>query len=249
MDINVPVENPELVMKIHDYMSSQSDTDEKRLRSTLLKTKFLAPVIIKNWNSKNVGKQVLDQEIEFRLISIQDKEKNIYLPAFTDWNEISKWSNDEELKTIIFTFQDYAKVFMNNKEMVGLVINPHNENLVLNKQQIESISSESKLKSGEKVKVGIPEKYPADMGKALEDYFLAKGCVSEAYLLLMLRDNNEQSYLLVVETDEDVNILYPELAKIATKYLERGEVIDFISTKEKFGKSVIQGHSPFYKNK
>ena len=33
-----------------------------------------------------------------------------------------------------------------------------------------------------------------------------------------------------------VNNLYPELAKIVTKYLEKGEVIDFISTKEKFGK-------------
>ena len=60
---------------------------------------------------------------------------------FTDWNEINKWNNEENLKTIIFTFQDYAKVFLNNKEMVGLVINPYGENLVLNKQQIQSISS------------------------------------------------------------------------------------------------------------
>ena len=65
----------------------------------------------------------------------------------------------------------------------------------------------------------------------------------------MLRENNEQSYLLVIETDEDLNNLYPQLAKIATKYLEKGEVIDFISTKEKFGKSAIQGHNPFYKSK
>ena len=36
MDINVPVENPELVMKVHDYMSSQSVADEKRLRNSLL---------------------------------------------------------------------------------------------------------------------------------------------------------------------------------------------------------------------
>ena len=180
------------------------------------------------------------------VISIQDKEKNVYLPAFTDWNEINKWNNEENLKTIIFTFQDYAKVFLNNKEMAGLVINPYGENLVLNKQQIQSISSECELKSGEKVKIGIPEKYPADMSNALKDYFLAAGYISEAYLLLMLRENNEQSYLLVIETDEDVNNLYPELAKIVTKYL--GEVIDFISTKEKFGKSAIQGYSPFYKS-
>ena len=248
MDINIPVENPELVMRIHDYMSSQSNADEKRLRNSLLKAKFLAPVSCKNWNSKNPGKQVTDHNVEFRLISIQDKEKNVYLPAFTDWNEINKWNNEENLKTIIFTFQDYAKVFLNNKEMVGLVINPYGENLVLNKQQIQSISSESELKSGEKVKIGIPEKYPADMSNALKDYFLATGYISEAYLLLMLRENNEQSYLLVIETDEDVNNIYPELAKIVTKYLGEGEVIDFISTKEKFGKSAIQGYSPFYKS-
>ena len=86
------------------------------------------------------------------------------------------------------------------------------------------------------------------MSNALKDYFLATGYISEAYLLLMLRENNEQSYLLVIETDEDVNNLYPELAKIVTKYLEKGEVIDFISTKEKFGKSAIQGYSPFYRS-
>lgn len=248
MDINSPVENPELVMKIHNYMSSQSDEDEKKLREALIKAKFLAPVSLKNWKSNSKGKQVLEHDVEFRLMSIQDKENNIYLPAFTDWNEISKWRNDDELKTIIFTFQDYAKIFMNNKEMVGLVINPYGENLVINKQQIEGIISESKLRGGETVKIGIPEKYPTDMSKAFEEYFQSKRCVLEAYLLLLVRENNEQSYLLVVETDEDVDVLYPELAKIATAHLEKTQVIDFISTQEKFGKIAIKGQSPFYKS-
>jgi len=35
MDINSPVENPELVMKIHNYMSSQSDEDEKNYEKLL----------------------------------------------------------------------------------------------------------------------------------------------------------------------------------------------------------------------
>ena len=52
-------------------------------------------------------------------------------------------------------------------------------------------------------------------------------------------------YLLVIETDEDVNNLYPELAKIVTKYL--GEVVDFISTKKNLESRLFKGIVHFIK--
>lgn len=246
MDTSIPVENPDLVEKINRYVNSQSEADESQLKEALLKAKLLAPASVENWKEHSQGKQVLDHDIHFHLMGIQDKENNIYLPAFTDWNEITKWRNDAELKAIVLTLADYVKVLMKNNNIIGLVINPYGENLVLHKQQIEEITNQSKLRSGEKIKIGIPENYPTDLCEALKEYFRTSKCVSEAYLLLMVRKNNKQSYLLVLETNEDTDILYPKLAKIVSQYLARDEVIDFVSSKEKFGKSVIEGQTPFY---
>lgn len=247
MDINIPVENPELMMKMHNYMSSQSEDDEKTLFEAILKANFLGPVSLENWKDCFSGKQVLDQDVKLELLSIKDDKNNIYLPTFTDWNEINKWRNDDKLKTIILTFEDYAKVFRNNCEMVGLAINPYGENLIIHKEQIECIVNSRKLRGGEIVKIGVPEKYPFEMSKEYEEFFTTQRCVKEAYLLLMVRENNQQNYLMVIDTDEDVDIIHPKLAKIATKHLKKNEVIDFITKNKKFGNLVIQGQSPFYR--
>jgi len=246
MDINVPIENPELIKKLHNYIDSQSSEDEKKLQNALLKAKLLAPVSLENWKGYPQKEQILVQDMKMKLISIQDRDNKVYLPAFTDWNEVSKWKNDDDLKTIIFSFRDYVKVFKNDEKMIGIVINPFNENIVISRQQIDIISNSSKLITGESVKIGIPEKDPVDIKKALKVYFETETAVTEAYLLLMIRDNGEQSYLVILETDEDVNILYPKLAQIVSGFLKENEVVDFISSKEKFGKSVIEKQVAFF---
>ena len=247
MDIKTPIENPELVKSIHDYVNSQSEKDEKKLQQALLNAKFLAPAILENWERTSQNRTILDKDMKMKLISIQDGNNEIYLPAFTDWNEVGKWRKDDDLKTIIFSFYDYVKVLKNNKKMIGIVINPFSENIIITKQQINSIVNSNMLLTGESVKIGVPKKDPIAMKEALKEYFESEGTVTEAYLLLTLRDNGEQSYLLILETDEDVNVLYPKLAQIVKKNLQENEIVDFISSKEKFGKAAIEKHVAFFK--
>ena len=245
MEINTSIENPQLVIAIQNYTSNQSFETERNLHLALKEAKFLAPVNLDGWQDRGFGEQKLNQDVGFNLISIQDENNNVYLPAFTDWGEVGKWSKDQDLKTMVFTLEDYSKIFIGSEESLSIVINPYGENLVINSQQVIAIG-DNDLDENEIVRIGVPKKYPIEMCKAFENYFILNGCVSAAYLLLMVRNRNEQSYLLVIATDEDVDIIYPKLAEIADKYLQLGEVIDFISNKEEFGQSAIEGQEPFY---
>lgn len=59
------------------------------------------------------------------------------------------------------------------------------------------------MKKGETVMLGIPEKYPADIVDALKEYLPSLSSVKSAYLMLMIKNRNDKSYLLIVYTDDE----------------------------------------------
>ena len=246
MDINVPIENPELVIKIREYTNSQSDEVEMELREALLKAKFLAPAGLEGWTNIPKGKQVLEQDVKFNLLSIQDEQGSMYLPAFTDWSEVDKWNNDTEMKTMVFTLRDYAGAFTNNQELVGIVINPYGENLVLNREMIYSVvSGKHMMKKGESVAIGLPKEYPDEMVRVLIKYFGDIKKIKSAYLLWMVR-NEEQSYLLVLDSDEKPEMIYPQIGDVCKPYLN-GKFVDMIPLNSSLGLSATEEQQPFYK--
>jgi len=244
MDMNEPVENLELVNKIREYTKSQSDEDEKVLREELLKAKFLSPIKVEVEKEEFKGKQALEQDAKFNLINIQDNKDNSYLPVFTDWIEMEKWNKDE--KAIVLTFEDYAKIATNNQELVGIVINPYGENLVLDREVIVNIvSGKAVMRKGESVAIGLPRDYPEEMVQALKRYFDEFKKIKSAYLLWMVR-NGEQSYLLVLDSDEKPEMIYPKIGDVCKPYLN-GIFVDMIPLTSSLGISATENQQPFYK--
>lgn len=239
------IENSELIKAIQNYEKSSSIKDEGILKDAISKAKFLAPVRLGDGQEISQGEQVLKEATNFNLINIVGYDGDIYLPAFTSWAEVNKWRTEQDVKIISFTLEDYVYIFLGEEDMKGIVINPYGENLVIDKQQIMSMDNDSSG-SDEIVKVGIPVNYPVKLVENLKRFMLSDTTISEAYLLLMVQ-GEEQSYLLVIATDEDVNILYPRLSEVASKYLSADEAIDFISSKEEFAQSAIKNQAPFYK--
>lgn len=135
MDINTPITNEILVDIIRKV--KQNEVGEELFWEEIFKAKFLCPV------KMNIGEKVqsedneivLEQGSNISLLSIDNSQGEHFLMAFTDWNEVTKWRQEENQQTLILKYEDYQKILMKNDSPYhGMVINPFGENVVLSKQ-------------------------------------------------------------------------------------------------------------------
>lgn len=82
--------------------------------------------------------------------------------------------------------------------------------------------------------------------EALIDYLPSVQSISRAFLLLMIRNKTEKSYLLVIDSNEDLNHIFNKVSSIASTYLDEKEHIDFVSYSTKFGQNAVKDYKPFY---
>jgi hypothetical protein len=100
------------------------------------------------------------------------------------------------------------------------------------------------LEKGSRVKIGLPKDYPLDMIENLKRHFAEEKTVRTAYLLWMVR-GEEGSFLLVLKTNRDKQIVIPKIGELCWPYL-RGRLLDIISLDTAFAQSVTDGLDPFY---
>jgi len=143
-------------------------------------------------------------------------------------------------------YNDFLKG-MRMMHIKGFVINPYGCNLVIGDSQIETINSESaKISAGEKIAVGKTKEMPVDLLKVLSDFFAKTKYVQQAFLLWMVR-NNECSYLLVLDAENEVKTLFKSISDISHDYLN-GFFLDIVMADTSFGRSVIENQLHFYKS-
>lgn len=128
-DINQPITNPKLLNAIEKI-----EIDEKLFVNELRKAKLLCPVILKGQNEME---SVSDNEYAIQFLGLCNEDDDKFLMAFTDWNQLYKWNNQENQQTVIFEVEDYKKiVFQENSLYDGLVINPCEQNIQISKQAL-----------------------------------------------------------------------------------------------------------------
>ncbi|MEG0314854.1 MAG: enhanced serine sensitivity protein SseB [Erysipelotrichaceae bacterium] len=249
MDINKPIENL-VLLELLDKLKAQFNADtEHEFFKELLSTKFLSPITQDSLHGCKSGESTLKEGATIKFIHLNDEKGNSYLPVFTDWNELKKWNETEGIKTLILSFEDYKTMILENNSMfTGFVLNPFGHNIMFDKNLIQQAEENvSEKKERESVMIGVPEKYPHKMIEALKDFLPSIDSVKSAYLLLMVRREKDTSYLLVVETDGNLNDVFGKIAKVVTKYLSKEELIDFVPLSQPFGKSAVEGQEAFYK--
>lgn len=251
MDINVPIENPELVSSMKELKNNYTQATERNFFKKLLEAKFLAPVIIDPAPVSKNEKTTLNKNTSISFIEIIDNEGSNFFPAFTDWEELRKWNQGEDLQTLIFTFKDYKEVILereDEKSINGFVLNPLGQNVIFGKEQIQIVNNNAvQIDQDESVQIGVPKNYPTEMIEAVKSYLPKLSSVKSAYLMLMIRGKDDKSYLLVIDTDEDYNKVFENIAEVATKSLKPDEKIDFVPFNEEFGKSAVKDQDPFYR--
>lgn len=246
MDINKPITNPKLLNAIEEMR--KDNKKEQFFINELYKANFLCPakVELKNSVKGDKGQLTVGEGSTVALTCIDDSQGKHYLMAFTDWKEIGKWSQEENLQTIILTCEDY-QIFLTKEDSpyTGFVINPYGANIVINKEILENICpSEMTIQAGESVIIGLPKDYPADMVEKLKQMFKDIKEIRCAYLLWMTR-NNEASYLLVLDAKGNEKKFFPVVGEICKPYL-KGNFIDMVSFSSQFGQRAVENQKPFY---
>lgn len=86
------------------------------------------------------------------------------------------------------------------------------------------------------------------MVKALSDYSRKVKEIRSIWLKLMIQDQ-EQSYLLVVDFTGDRQKIFSGLADVARPYLPSNMYIDMVPYDDDFGRKASQTGKPFYQRK
>ncbi|CAM2363055.1 enhanced serine sensitivity protein SseB C-terminal domain-containing protein [Listeria seeligeri] len=234
MEEHETIKNPKLLKTVYNLKKNYSIEKEEEFYKELRISKYLLPIIIKSNN-------------KIAIVKINDASGKEYLPSFTDWENF-QLVNDGMNKTqpMVFTFYDYIKLLDSDLGLNGLVINPYSHNLVLSRENIQfSKEFPANIEKGNKVSVGIPEKYPHLLVNKCKRFF-SKECSVECAFLLQMVKNNQISLLLVIGT-KNTEEIFPRLDKYIGEDLANGEILDIVALDSEFGRNVTAGYTPFYK--
>lgn len=261
IDVNKPVTNPELIAAINAMRENYAKENQDRVFIEVLKAHFVSPAVITPTpeSSEDGGKVVLKEgtQISFNLIENTANQK--YFLAFTDWDELKKWSTNENQQTLILTFDDFAAMVLDeNSDASGFVINPFGGNLIFDKNLIMALKEEKERRASggateqvvEKdtpMQLGQPSEYPEELVKAIIEHLKKQKNIKAAYLQLMTK-GEEQSYLLVVDFEGDRKETFNKIAYAAKQYL-KGMYIDMVPYDSDFGRDAAKNVEPFYKRK
>jgi len=248
IDVNKPVTNPELVKAMNDFLKEKSAEKEFILIEEITKANYLTPIIFKGEIEGGLLKK--DSTLSLKLITNNSNES--FFLAFTDWDELSKWSNERE-QTLISTYDDLRHMVLNSDDIKGFVINAFNQNFVITPEVMEYFShrkSEIVIKENTRITLGQPANYPYEMINALSSFFKKNKEIESAYVFLAHKDGDQKpNLLLVIDFTGDKAVLFPKIASVAQDFLCENEYIDMIPLNSSFGKDAIKDSTPFYKRK
>ncbi len=167
---------------------------------------------------------------------------------------------------ILLRFDDYANMIAKNAEASGLVINPGDNSLRLERPLIESVkktkdevSREDRSTAGRAAGPPHPSRRQGHAGRAerLPDAMIDPVCavladapgVGSAYLSVMIVNGDARSYLLVLDGPKDEK-LFASVAQTARPYLlsrEKKMDLNITTSISPLGQQGMQGSEPFYR--
>ena len=247
MNSNESINNPDLICATRLMKADRSK--ESLFFEVLHQAQFLCPVRVDTSSlPKNPdGNAVLNSDSSISLVSISDSFGAHYLMAFTDRNELAKWNQGSYQQSIVYTFDDYKTVLISgDTPYQGVVLNPFSDNIVLGKEIFGGGNSPFQtVKRNESIMIGQPKDYPIRMVENLKQYFRSNRLVDTAYLLWMVR-GQEEGYLLVLGTKASPQQLFPSIGELCKTYINE-KPLDMVLLNSTFGQSAIQDQQPFYR--
>lgn len=233
--------NAKLVEMMKQIADDPSYAKREVYLSALAKARFLVPI---EWTT--TGNQ------RYRTLSaIYTASGQRFLLAFTDWQELFKWREEEDERVVAMSYEELKSQVMEAKNNYdGFVIDPFGVNLICHKQEIISslplVAPQTRRSAGREAVISIPRIYSQRLLSAIREELKGFYVVESAHFLLMATEDGEKNYLLVLDFVGDNRRLFYRISHAAQPYIKKNERLTIVSADSNLGRMAIRGQRPFY---
>lgn len=150
---NGPVENP----RLKGLLAGRFDTDvldiaELIRRELAGNAIFLVMAEFELTDAERARRMVQENSVmEFPYLNTPDGEG--YQPVFTDWNELKAWEREEGMapSAVLMGIGEVLSLIKKNHVLHGLVVNPFTDNLIMDRDELEMLYTETDTASGDRM--------------------------------------------------------------------------------------------------
>ena len=204
------ISNPQLVEALAALHKENTPQNQGKVLDLVLNhASFLAPVVLAPVpKGQNVPPQLQGKTaIQFQLITTKDGRP--FFPAFTDWDELRKFSKLQDQRVVMLRFDNYAEMVLKDNRTAGMVVNPLGMSLTLDRKTLESLAkrkaelargyAQEQVEKDTQVMVGDPEEEPEELLDAVSDLAAKREDIQRLWLREMVRQDGMKRYIIVVD--------------------------------------------------
>lgn len=264
-----PVFNPELKKSIAALKEENSPQKLNAVINELVKSPLLAPAMF-DMQGKPAPKPGPDGRIQLpkntkvSLVMINSPEGKHYYLAFSDWEAAQEWQKQagKGRPIMALRFDDFANMLQKNPDAAGLVLNPGANSLRLEAPLIASVKKQkdaiakvlqeraaTQIRPGDKVTIVEPTVLPDELLDPVCEVLAQAPGVGSAYLQIMIVNDTNKSYLLVLDGPKDEK-LFAAVAQAARPYIASREKkigLNITTSVTPLGQQGMRGSEPFYR--
>ena len=232
------------------YKDNNPELENDILEEIIMKVNFLSYI-----NSNKNNNEIDLGNINFNVLTTDNNK--IYLPAFTDLEELSKWGIPSNMDTITLNFDNYVEIILENENIEGLVINPFGDSYILSREWLRELKdmkkdrlkvNEIRIEANSKILISEPKQLPTMMMDAIKDCCDSLENVNKAWILEMITEK-DKSWLLILDFEGDKNYIFSKISQATRNYLGN-MYLDMLPYEDDFARNSVQNHKAFYnKNK
>ena len=267
-----PAFNPKVKETIAAFKENNNPKNLNDILNELVRSPLLAPAVFDLQGQpapkpEADGRVQLPKETKISLVMVTSPEGKRYYLGFSDWDAVHEWQKAQPKaaqQIILLRFDDYANMIAKNAEASGLVINPGDNSLRLERPLIESVKKQkdeiakalvqqraavTQIKPGDKVTIVEPSVLPDELADPICEVLAQAPGVGSAYLQIMIINDEAKSYLLVLDGPKDEK-LFASVAQAARPYLlsrEKKMDLNITTSISPLGQQGMQGSEPFYR--
>ena len=267
-----PAFNPKVKETIAAFKENNNPKNLNNILNELVRSPLLAPAVFDLQGQpapkpEADGRVQLPKETKISLVMVTSPEGKRYYLGFSDWDAVHEWQKAQPKaaqQIILLRFDDYANMIAKNAEASGLVINPGDNSLRLERPLIESVKKQrdeiakalaqqraavTQIKPGDKVTIVEPSVLPDELVDPICEVLAQAPGVGSAYLQIMIINDEAKSYLLVLDGPKDEK-LFASVAQAARPYLlsrEKKMDLNITTSISPLGQQGMQGSEPFYR--
>ncbi len=138
------IKNPELVAAMAEFKQQQTKEREQAMLDAIKEASFIAPITLRTPLDDVEPNENGERQLQASLMAVSNPSGQKFFPAFTDWLEFLKWKNDPEAETMVITFSQYCDLlFKQGADLSGIVINPAETNILLQREKMAELAGVS----------------------------------------------------------------------------------------------------------